>query len=154
MKRSPFKVQRPPGSRPPRAAKQIGEGYTIRPRAIAVAVAGPARATVRVPKAAMLQHEGYMAAVRSLPCYRCHKPPRSQFCHADEGKGTGIKSDCRLGWPGCGNCHFYIGTVRALGKADRRKWEAEAGRATRATIRDLGLWPASLPAWPDDEVPA
>ena len=29
MRRSAFKVQRPPGMRPPRAAKQIGPEYTI-----------------------------------------------------------------------------------------------------------------------------
>lgn len=146
MKRSPFKALRPP-----RAAKQIGEGYTIRPRAIAVPVAGPARATVQVPKAEPLQHGRYMAAVRGLRCYRCHADPRSQFCHADEGKGTSIKSDCRLGWPGCAQCHLDIGTARVLGKVERRGWEAKAGRATRDTIRALGLWPASLPAWAEDE---
>ena len=149
MKRSGFKVQRPP-----RPATQCT--YTPRPRAIAVAVAGPARATVQVPKAEPLQHGRYMAAVRGLRCYRCHAPPRSQFCHADilgkGGKGIGIKSDCRLGWPGCVVCHHYVGTSGAMPKEARHRYEDEAGRATRATIRDLGLWPATLPAWADDEV--
>lgn len=125
--------------------------YSPRPRAQAVVVAGPARLVVQAPKAGQLQHAGYMDAVRGLRCYRCHRPPRSQFCHADAGKGTGIKSDCREGWPGCWECHDAIGTARVLPKAERREWEAEAGRATRAEIRSMGLWPVTMPAWPDDE---
>lgn len=153
MKRSPFKVRRPA----PRAAKQIGPEYTLRPRSVAVAVAGPARATVAVPKTAPIQHLGYMAAVRKLPCYRCGAVGLTQFCHADEGKGMGIKTDCRLGWPGCGprggepGCHWLIGTSGRFIRAERRVFELDAGIATREAIRTLGQWPANLPAWADDE---
>ena len=151
MKRSAFNVQRPP-----RPAKQIGPEYTIRPRAAAVAVAGPARPTVAVPKDGMLQHLGYMAAVRKLPCAFCNKIGPNQFCHADilgaGGKGLGIKSDCRLGWPGCMTCHFFVGTSGTWPKRVRQAFELAAGRRTRATIRSLGQWPARLPSWPGDEV--
>ena len=111
---------------------------------------GTARLSVPAPKAEPVQSGPYMAAVRGLACYRCGKPPRSQFCHSDEGKGTGIKSDCRLGWPGCAQCHHDIGTARVLPKQQRREWEAEAGRATRAEINRLGLWPARLPQWREE----
>lgn len=160
MKRSPFKVQRPPGSRAPRAPKQIGAEYTIRPRTAAVAIAGPARATVAVPKTVPVQHAGYMAAVRTLRCYRCNVVGLTQFCHRDEGKGMGLKTDCREGWPGCGpgwgspGCHWIIGTSGKFSRAECRVFEAEAGGATRAAIRDAGLWPANLPAWAEDEVAA
>ncbi|HEY0955806.1 MAG TPA: hypothetical protein VGE36_13660 [Roseateles sp.] len=157
MKRSGFKSKLPPR----RPVKQI-EGYTPRPRQAAVAVAGPAQAVVSIPKQENLQHQGYMAAVRKLPCYRCGVSGITQFCHSDApggegGKGKGLKSDCRLGWPGCGpdfmgnaGCHYFVGSTGKLGKEGRRAFEKEAGAATRAEIRRLGLWPASLPAWPED----
>ena len=147
MKRSGFKVQRPP-----RPAKQIGEGYTLRPREVAVAVADHrARMTVPVTKENPLQHAAYMDIVRDLACCRCGKPPRSQFCHGDEGKGLAIKSDCRLGWPGCAECHHLVGSTGSLGKAGRRHFEDEAARMTRALVMALGLWPATLPVFEDEE---
>lgn len=117
-----------------------------------------------VPKADPLQHAGYIHIVRSLQCYRCGVVGFTQFCHSDEGKGERIKSDCRLGWPGCGprfeyglpltGCHYDIGTARVLPKAQRREFEARAAAHTRATVRAMGLWPADLPAWPADEARA
>ena len=151
MRRSGFKPKLPAR----RPAKQI-EGYTPRPRPVAVAVASPAQAVVSVPKQAPVQHAGYMAAVRTLPCMRCGVAGFTQFCHADEGKGLALKTDCRLGWPGCGphgglpGCHWVIGTSGVLGKEGRRAFEAAAGAMTRQAIRDAGLWPATLPAWPAD----
>lgn len=151
MKRSGFKSKLPPR----RQAKQI-EGYTPRPRPVAVAVAGPAAAVVHVPKTRPIQHQGYMDAVRKLPCIRCGITGFTQFCHADEGKGMGLKTDCRLGWPGCGphwglpGCHWYVGTSGAMGRDERRAFERLAGNATRAAIRFVGLWPATLPPWPED----
>lgn len=155
MKRSGFASKLPPR----RPVKQI-EGYTPRPRAVAVAVAGPDRAVVSLPKQDAIQHEGYMAAVRKLPCARCGIGGFTQFCHADEGKGMGIKTDCRLGWPGCGphgdlrGCHWYVGTSGDMAREDRREFERAAGNLTREAIRHHGLWPASLPAWAGDEVAA
>lgn len=100
-----------------------------------------------VEKESPIQHAGYMNAVRSLPCARCGALPRSQFCHSDEGKGTGIKSDCRLGWPGCSQCHHDIGTARIYPKEQRRQIEAEYARRTRNQIESMGLWPKNLPRW-------
>ena len=93
------------------------------------------------------QNAKYMDAVRSLPCAHCGKGPRSEFCHSDEGKGMGIKSDCRTGWPGCHECHDAIGTRRIYDKEQRRAIEAVMAKATRAQIELLGLWPANLPRW-------
>ena len=150
MKRSQFPTQRATRREP----KQIGPEYTLRPRAVAVAVAGPARASVPAPKDGMLQDGAYMAFVRTLACDMCGKFAPSQFCHADVlgkgGKGTGIKSDCRLGWPGCPACHHYVGTSGSMPKETRHRYEAAAGRRTRAEIRRRGLWPATLPAWADE----
>lgn len=99
------------------------------------------------PKEDALQHQGYMDAVRSLPCAHCGKGPRSVFCHSDEGKGMGIKSDCRTGWPGCHACHDAIGTRRIYDKEQRRAIEAAMARQTRQQIEALGLWPKNLPRW-------
>jgi hypothetical protein len=93
------------------------------------------------------QHQGYMDLVRALPCAHCGKAPRSQFCHSDEGKGMGIKSDCRLGWPGCPECHDAIGTHRIYPRHQRRALEAEMARQTRAQIESMGLWPKDMEKW-------
>lgn len=121
---------------------------------------GASSLAVPCTKESPLQHQGYMAAVRTLACAGCGRVGGTVFCHADEGKGMGIKSDCRLGWPGCGphyvgaalvpGCHYDVGTTGNLGKLGRREFEAKAGARTRAAVRSAGLWPASLPPWPDD----
>ena len=109
------------------------------------------------PKDNTMQHLGYMALVRKLPCARCrcYFPGLMQFCHADilgkGGKGKGWKSDCRLGWPGCAECHRIVGSTGTMPKAKRHEFEARAGFETRSTIYTRGLWPASLPLWPDLE---
>lgn len=100
-----------------------------------------------VEKGGHVQHAGYMGAVRSLPCAHCGKGSRSEFCHSDEGKGMGIKSDCRTGWPGCHECHDAIGTRRIYDREQRRAIEAAMARQTREQIETLGLWPANLPRW-------
>ena len=100
-----------------------------------------------VPKEAPRQHQGYMNLVRAMACMHCGKAPRSQFCHADQGKGAGIKTDCRRGWPGCAACHYLIGSTGKLGRDERRRLEAEYGARTRAQILANGTWPARLPLW-------
>jgi hypothetical protein len=109
-----------------------------------------ARIRVEVPKEEPLQHQGYINRVRAMACIRCKRPPRSQFCHSDEGKGAGIKSDCRNGWPGCAACHYAVGTERIYPKNERRRLEAEYAKKTRDAIRAAGLWPKRLPLWRDD----
>ena len=140
MKRTPFRPKVPP----PRPAKQIGAEYTLRPRDVAVAVCGPARLTVAVPKQPASQCEAYMAAVRRLPCYRCGTAAPSQCCHADEGKGLGIKTDVRRSWPGCAECHYFVGSTGKLGKEGRRAFETEAGAETRREVMARGWWPDGL----------
>lgn len=134
----------------PKPARQMD--YQPRPRAPALRMPDTRdRMTAPVPKDQPLQHAGYMRLVRLLPCAMCGRAGPSQFCHSDEGKGMGLKTDCRLGWPGCGphdgrpGCHWFVGTSGRMGKAARREFEAKAARLTRQEIVDRGLWPASLP---------
>ncbi len=151
LRRTPIRRKAPP----PRPVKTIT--YTPRAREVA-RPDGKARMSVPVPmpKEAPIQHEGYMAAVRTLACARCGIVGFTQFCHADEGKGMGLKTDCRYGWPGCGphgadpGCHWYVGTSGRMGKEARRAFEASAAAHTRADIRRRGLWPRSLPQLPED----
>ena len=55
---------------PPKPAKQM-DGYTVKPRAAAVAVAGPARAIISVPKRKYVDDESYRRLVAALPCAHC-----------------------------------------------------------------------------------
>lgn len=132
--------------------------YTPRARAAAVAVHdGGACMVVQVPKENALQHQKYMDVVRRMACMHCGRAAPSQFCHADEGKGLAIKSDCRLGWPGCADgpgrvgCHSLIGSTGNLKREHKRLLEANYGRATRALVRAADQWPADLEPWPADE---
>jgi hypothetical protein len=154
VKRSPFK-RKPFVSL---ARVRQWEGPTPTPRAPAVQAVARVQAVAPLVKSMPLQHAGYMDLVRSMACYRCRHRPRSQFCHRDEGKGGGLKTDCREGWPGCGphdgmpGCHWYVGTSGNLPKAQRRAFELEAGAATRAAVIASGQWPKRLPLW--EESPA
>jgi hypothetical protein len=103
--------------------------------------------TATVEKEGLIQSAAYMNLVRAMPCAHCGAPTRSEFCHSDMGKGTGIKSDCREGWPGCHACHDAIGTRRIYPRLKRRELEATMARQTREKIEAAGLWPANLPKW-------
>lgn len=150
LKRTAFRRKEPPLSLA-RVRQWLGPSPT--PRAPARAVLASPRAISPQPKSAPIQNETYMAAVRKLPCARCWtiSEPR-QFCHADFApgpniKGTGIKTDCRLGFPGCATCHHYIGSTGHMSKEGRREFEVYAGACTRRQIEFAGLWPRKLPMW-------
>jgi hypothetical protein len=98
------------------------------------------------------QSEAYMAAARALGyCMRCrlvfHEKGVLQFCHADQGKGTGIKTDVRRGWPGCPTCHHFVGTSGKLPKELRRAEEDKLGAMTREAVLAAGTWPKGLALW-------
>lgn len=103
-----------------------------------------------VKKECASQHAGYQAAVRDLGyCMRCRCSCRPQFCHRDEGKGMGIKTDVREGWPGCAGCHWIVGTSGHYQRDEKRALELELGRRTRNAVRAAGTWPARLAPWED-----
>lgn len=102
-----------------------------------------------IPKEGAVQSGLYMRAAKSLGyCMRCglqlgpHKG-LLDFCHADLGKGQGLKTDVRRGWPGCRRCHETVG--RELSKPARRAVEYLLGVMTRAAVMAAGLWPKKLP---------
>lgn len=104
-----------------------------------------------VLKELAIRHLGYEAAARDLGyCMRCRRPCRPQFCHRDAGKGAGIKTDVRLGWPGCDDCHALLGGHAGGGrmpKEQRRDEEDDLAGLTRAAVIAAGTWPKSLPHW-------
>lgn len=134
-----------------RAARNAAQAQTCMPRRTAVmggGTAGPA------PKESVVSSPAYEAAVRDLGyCMRCGRVCRPQFCHADRGKGTGIKTDVRRGWPGCGpgswgpGCHWIVGTSGRLTKDERRAEEDALGARTRRALIAKGTWPRTVPRW-------
>ena len=102
---------------------------------------------LQIEKENASQSGPYMAAAKALGyCMRCGKvssgPGSLHFCHADEGKGQGIKTDVRRGWPGCPGCHEEVG--RRLTKPVRRAVEFILGLMTRCAVREAGTWPKKL----------
>lgn len=103
-----------------------------------------------VEKEGAIQSPAYERAAKALGyCMRCDKHSTGagslDFCHADLGKGQGLKTDSRRGWPGCRSCHECVG--RELSRAARRAVEYLLGVMTRAAIDEAGTWPKRLPRW-------
>lgn len=122
--------------------------------------AGPVRAVMGgstsgkvVAKEEMLQHLGYMSVVRKLGyCMLCTRVPRKgflDFCHTDQGKGAGIKTDVRRGWPGCRDCHTRVGSSGQIPREHKRELEDALAFVTRSKVRALGWWPTRLADWPE-----
>jgi hypothetical protein len=105
-----------------------------------------------------LTSEAYRELVRAMACMHCGRGPRSQFCHGDQGKGMGLKTDDRTGWPGCGpdlatnapGCHWLIGTSGQIPKEERRALEKKYAAQTRAAVLASGKWPKNLPLWKEE----
>ena len=143
MKRSGFArkhyVTAPPA--PPKRAERAGMISLVEP------VARP------VPKQPTVVCEAYRQLVRQLPCARCGYQGATQFCHADQDKGMGLKTDDRLGWAGCGphdgtmGCHHLVSSSGHYPKERRRLLEQIYGRWTRQQIMEAGSWPEQLPPW-------
>lgn len=135
MKRSAIKRKPPP---PAREATQCT--YSPRPRAPAVSVAGPARATVPVPKGAYLRCEAYRRQVAGLPCAHCGVEGYSQAAHSDAGKGAMLKAGDDTCYPLCADrpgamgCHSIIGASGRYTKNERRALELQYASATIAIL--------------------
>jgi hypothetical protein len=126
-------------------------------RGVVVSCAGIGSA---IPKESVCHSSTYEVRVRKLACRRCGVVGFSQFCHTDEGKGTGIKTDVRLGWAGCGprtgvpGCHHEVGTSGTIPRALKRDLEKQYAASTRAEILQLNQWPVRLPRWVEEGTPA
>ena len=123
-----------------------------------------ASAAARAParsKSTPLRSEAYRRAVAALPCIHCGIAGHSQHAHANAGKGLGLKTDDRAGFPLCAprpgieGCHARFDQYRLL--PGGRDAHVAAGRAwgarTRAAVEKAGKWPARLPRWGDESGP-
>jgi len=110
-----------------------------------------------VPKETPARSDRYRRIVAALSCACCGIADRSQAAHPNEGKGLAMKADDRLCFPMCADgpgyrgCHSKLDQGALYSRDERRRFERLAGERTRATVRAMGLWPADLPAWPDDQ---
>ncbi len=112
---------------------------------------------VAVVKDAPVRHEGYRRLVAALPCIICGIEGYSQAAHGSQGKGMGLKaSDMEL-FPACAprpgvvGCHAALDQGAMYTKEQRRRLELRWAAETRATIINLGLWPANLPLWKEEK---
>ena len=122
----------------PREATQ--STYTAKPRPQAVAVTGPARAIVSLPKRPPVRDEAYMRLVAAMDCAHCGKAGPSQCAHGDEGKGMGIKASDETCWPACADtpgrvgCHTLIGASGMFTRDQRRTLETRYAEQTRKAL--------------------
>lgn len=140
---TPQQLRRQNQARRARSMKAlVATAGKVSPGTYAGTTTGPA------PKESVLESPAYERAVRDLGyCVRCQLRGRPQFCHRDEGKGMGIKTDVREGWAGCAACHYLVGTSGTLSKEERRAEDLRLGAITRAAVRAAGTWPRSVPEW-------
>ncbi len=135
MKRSGFTSKLPPR----RPVRQI-EGYTPRPRAVAVAVAGPARATVALPKQHPVRDESYRRLVAALPCILSGIEGYSQAAHPNSAKAKGMKADDLLCFPLCAarpdhpGCHWLFDQHTIFPRDRRAAVEQQWAQQTAADI--------------------
>lgn len=136
-----------------RAAQALANAPAVPRRAVAAIVcAEPAPAIL---KDCPLRSENYRRAVAMLPCCWCGSIGYSQHAHANAGKGLGLKTDDRTGFPLCSQrpgiegCHAAFDQYRLLhgGREAHRAAALDWGAATRDEILRQGTWPARLPIW-------
>ncbi len=143
-----------------RAARQIAsaletaELITTR----AVVAMGPATSGITIEKEHLVRSEPYRRLVAQLPCIWCGICGYSQHAHLNLGKGMGLKTDDRTGFPLCCSrpgiegCHVAYDQYRLIEGADsdlHHEYGQEWGRITRHTILTSGLWPKTVPPWRD-----
>lgn len=157
MPRSGFK----PKGFEPRPAKQMD--YTPRPRVVAVAVADTrARMVVPLPKRKYVRSTKLREAYRELPCQfdrdgggLCARMDGTVCCcHSNwgqHGKGLSIKADDSRAAAGCSQCHAELDQGKRWTEDEKRtRWQAAHERSVRLLV-SMGLWPADLEPWPEDE---
>lgn len=161
LKRTGFKPRKPDPK------TQANREAALTQRALAAMKNVVARASVMaggctgapVGKDAPLRSERFRRAVASLPCAHCGIAGYSQHAHENEGKGKALKLDDRRAMPlyctrpGIEGCHAEFDQYRLV--PGGRHAHIELGRAmaaqTRRQLNELGLWPAGIPQYPNEE---
>lgn len=121
-----------------------------------VMVPGAGTSGIAARKEKAIESEPYRRLVAQLPCLWCGIEGYSQHAHLNFGKGLGMKTDDRTGFPLCCSrpgvegCHVAYDQYRLLeggGRDAHREYGMEAGRFTREQVLKAGLWPRALPKW-------
>jgi hypothetical protein len=137
------------------ASAQATAGMTT---ASAIVVPGAGTTGTAIEKEDVRTSEAYRRAVAQLPCMWCGISGHSQHAHLNLGKGMGLKTDDRTGFPLCctrpgiEGCHVAYDQYRLIeggGREAHRTYGLEWGRITRDTIFTSGQWPKNLPKWAD-----
>ena len=125
-----------------------------------VVVMGSATSGIAILKTDALESVAYRKVVAALPCQWCGISGYSQHAHLNLGKGLGLKTDDRTGFPLCctrpgvEGCHMAYDQYRLIevgGREAHREYGQEWGRITRHTIEQAGQWPKNLPMWQERE---
>lgn len=152
MKRSGFKVQRPP-----RPAKQLGDGYTLRPRAVSEAWSDH-RARMTVGKFVYVRDEAFQLMCRGMTCKHCGRGGPDAgvtWAHSNQGQhghGRAIKASDIFVAALCWTCHGRLDQGGDWTQAERvAVWDA-AHRLTVALAVELETWPKgyAVPVFEDD----
>lgn len=139
MKRSAPMQSRGFKRQPPKPAKVIGDGYTLKPREV-VKPTSEILATRPVPKEVRFESAAWGRAVAKLVCVRCGRgtewshEAQSQAAHRNEGKGMGMKVDDSLQAAICPPCHSEIDQGKTMNREQKR---AEIDRCIVLTVREL-----------------
>ena len=116
-----------------------------------------------IAKENAVESEPYRRLVAQLPCLWCGISGYSQHAHLNMGKGLGMKTDDRTGFPLCCSrpgiegCHVAYDNYRLLesgGREAHREYGLEGGRFTRDQILKAGLWPKKVPLWREGRINA
>lgn len=139
-----------------RAARAMASAHATAGMAARSVVAGAGTTGIAINKEAAQTCEAYRRAVSALSCMWCGIAGYSQHAHLNLGKGLGLKTDDRTGFPLCctrpgvEGCHVAYDQYRLIesgGREAHREYGKEWGRITRHTILSSGNWPARLPHW-------
>lgn len=147
MKRSAF---RPKGFEP-RPVKTL-DGYTPRPRAVAVAVRDDsARMVVPAPKFQYVRDERLRDMCRAMACQHCGRGGPDAgvtWAHSNQaihGKGHGIKASDIYVAAMCAVCHRELDQGKEWDEAVKVAVWTAAHRRTKLHALANGLWPRDIP---------
>lgn len=137
------------------AARATADLITVK----ATVVMGPATTGIAIEKESAVESEPYQRLVAKLPCFWCGIKGYSQHAQLNYGKGLGMKTDDRTGFPLCCSrpgiegCHVAYDQYHLFDEAPRevyRDYGLEWARITRHTILTNGQWPKNLPLWAEE----
>lgn len=132
--------------RPARQAKQCD--YIARPRAEAVAVYGPARMSVPVPKHAYIRDERLRDMCRAMTCQHCGSHAAVTWAHSNQaqhGKGKSIKASDQFVAAMCQACHTELDQGSRWTREQRIAIWTDAHNRTVSTAIANGTWPDGVP---------